>query len=345
MIRRAFLILVMTLMGQAALAQQEPVRVKLVEVTEETGTLTRQFFGSVAARETVDLAFQVAGQIVELPLVEGQTLKQGDLVARLDLEPFELALDQARTQLDQAQRTVDRLQKLEGRTVSEVSVDDAQTQLTLANIAVRNAEYSLREASLRAPFDALVAARNVSKFTTVAAGTPVARLHDMSELRIDIDVPEVLFQRAGTDPAIELTALFPSSDRTFPLEVREYNAETSQVGQTFQITLGMTPPDNLNVLPGSSVTVRATLSLGERRFLIPASAVVTANDGATFAVLFEPTGADEGTVQRVPITIRPDANGNVEVTSGLEAGQEIVASGATQLEDGDSVMRFTGFSN
>lgn len=329
-----------------AVAQDSPAKLaKITAVRGDAPELTRQFFGHVAAKETVDLAFQVGGQIVEIPIVEGEPVAKGSLIAKLDLEPFELALDQARVQKEQAERTLERLQKLQGSTVSQVTVDDAETQLKLAQISERSAARSLRDAQLLSPFDALVASRNVANFSTIAAGTPIARLHDLSELRVEIDVPEVLFQQAGENPDVDLFAKFPSSDERFPLEVREFNAETSQVGQTFRITLGMPPPENLVVLPGSSVTVFATLRGGPQVLRIPSAAVTTTNDGSTQVMVFSPTGADEGTVAAVAISIEPGTRGEVLVTDGLEAGQEIIASGANLLTDGDRVKRFSGFSN
>ena len=291
------------------------------------------------------MAFQVSGQITQLPISEGETIPASGLIAALDQEPFELALDQANVQFEQAQRNFERLQQLQGSSVSQVTVDDAETQLKLAAIAVRDAERNLRNSQLNAPFDALIATRNVANFTTINAGTPIARLHDMSELRIEIDVPEVLFQQAGEDPDVDLFAVFPTSEMQFPLEVREFNAETSQVGQTFQLTLGMAPPEGLIVLPGSSVTVIAVLRGGGSTITIPGSAVILANDGSTQVMVLTPDGETGGTVSLTSIEVAPDLNGAVTVTSGLQGGEEIVASGANLLADGDRVRRFTGFSN
>lgn len=343
---RPLVLLFSILIGNLAVAQDNPVRLaKIIPVTGDASEVTRQFFGHVAAKETVDLAFQVGGQIVEIPIVEGEPVAKGALIAKLDLEPFQLALDQARVQKEQAERTLERLQKLQGSTVSQVTVDDAETQLKLATISERNAERSLRDAQLLSPFDALVASRNVANFSTIGAGTPIVRLHDLSELRVEIDVPEVLFQQAGENPDVDLFAKFPSSDEKFPLEVREFNAETSQVGQTFRITLGMPPPEDLVVLPGSSVTVFATLRGGQENLRIPSSAVIATNSGATQVMVFTPSSDDEGTVAAVPVEIVPNTHGQVLVQSGLENGQEIVASGSNLLSDGDRVKRFTGFSN
>lgn len=326
-------------------AQEELRLAKIIKVEAADGSIARQFFGRVTAKETVDLAFQVGGQIVEFPAVEGEPIPAGGLIARLDLEPFELALDQARTQQDQADRNLARFLQLEGNTVSQVSVDDARTQADLSAIAVRDAERALRLARLEAPFTALVASRNVANFSTINTGTPVARLHDMSELRIEIDVPEIIFQAAGENPDVSLSARFPAIPGDFALALREFNAETSNVGQTYRITLGMPPPNGQVILPGSSVTVTAVLNIGEPRMLIPASAVISDNEGAAHVMVFEPAGAADGTVRRVAIEITPTNDGAIAVQSGLEDGQEIVASGAALLAEGEQVRRFTGFGN
>ena len=344
---RALTILLLSCLGLAAPAAAEtaPKPVKLLTVEERSAQVNRQFFGQVVARETVDLAFQVGGQIVEFPVIEGEPVPKGELVARLDLESFELALEQARLEKEQADRNLERLEKLKGSTVSQVSIDDARTAVGLAAIKVRNAEKALDDATLLAPFDALVAGRNVANFTTIAAGTPVVRLHDMSEVRIEIDVPEILFQRAGRDPDLELFAVFPTGPKRFPLAVREFNAETSTIGQTFRITMGMARPEGLNILPGSSVTVVATVQDGETGLMIPAPAVVLDADGAAGVMVYDASSDGNGTVARRTITLEALPDGSFRVTEGLEPGEVIVAAGGGALEDGQTVRPFTGFPN
>ncbi|WP_171232868.1 efflux RND transporter periplasmic adaptor subunit [Ruegeria sp. HKCCA4812] len=326
-------------------AQDTPKPVKLMQVHETTPGFTRQFFGRVAARQTVDLAFQVAGQIVEMPVNEGFVIPKGGLIARLDQEPFELRLERAQLQKEQADRTVARLSRLRGTTASQVAVDDAETEAQLAAIALRDAEYELEHATLTAPFDALVSSRAVEAFTTVSAGTPIVRIHDMSELRIEVDVPEILFQRSGQNDDITITAKFPVSDEVFPLEIREFDAETSSVGQTFRIQFGLTPPEGLQILPGSSVTVNVKVQDERTGIIVPATAVIADATGELSVMVFSPAGADEGTVRRVPVTIEPTQSGDVRVLKGLSDGDEVVVAGGAVLTDGQSVRRFTGFAN
>jgi len=331
--------------GPAPAQDQAPRPVKLVALVDEQAALRREFFGRVVARQTVDLAFQVSGQILKLPVIEGTRLEQGEMIAQLDLEPFTLDLRQAELEHRQASRQLERQRTLGASTVSQVTIDDAETAADLAGIAVRNAEFALEQATLRAPFDALVANRNVANFTTVSAGTPVVRLHDMSETRIEIEVPEVLFRQAQGDEDLELFAVFPGSEDRYPLGVREFQAETSAIGQTYTVTLGMEPTDDPAIIPGASATVIGRRTVEGRSVFVPPPAVVVDPDRSTHLMVFEPTGADAGTLRKAPVELESHPDGRLELIEGPGPGTEIVAAGAMGLEDGQAVRRFTGFGN
>lgn len=326
-----------------AASHAQPPLVKLEALSSGDAQVQRVFFGRVVARETVELAFQVGGQIVQYPVEEGATVQTGQLVAQMDQEPFQLALEQSKAEKAKVDRTAKRYRELVGSAVTESTLQDAETQAELARIGLRNAERDLANATLHAPFDGVVAARLVPNFSTVGAGSPVIRLHDMSDLRVEIDVPETLVQQVGRSTSVDVFAEFPSSDKKYKMELREFNAETARTGQTYSITLGMAPTDDLDVLPGASAKVTAHFSNGQAGLIAPTSAIVSENDGTYSVMAFSPAGADEGSVHAVPVDITPTDTGKVKILSGLTEGQEIVAIGANALNDGDAVRRFLGF--
>nr|WP_321455814.1 efflux RND transporter periplasmic adaptor subunit [uncultured Cohaesibacter sp.] len=256
-----------------ALAASPPRPVKLIAVEPTQETTQRRFFGQVRARETVDLAFQVGGQIVEFPVKEGTRLNKGVLVAQLDLDSFERAFKEAQINLHKAERELRRFEKLEGTSVSRTQVEDAQTTYALAQMEVERARQQLNDASLATPFDALVARREVSNFSTVSAGTAVVRLQDVSELRVDIEIPEILAQRS-TNGNITFSASFPGIEAAYPLEIREFETDARNVTQTYQLTLALTDyPNDHHIFPGSSVTVTvAAMSKQPDRILLPKTA-------------------------------------------------------------------------
>ena len=302
MIRLCALILASLSLAAAVAAEHAPRPVKLTEVRTGTDPLERDFFGRVRARETVDLAFQVGGQIVDFPVAEGSQVGRGEVVASLDLAPFERQLRRAEVNLAKAERDLERLQDLSSSAVSEVQIRDARTQYDLAQIALDEARQALEDATLETDFDALVARREVSTYTTVAAGEPVVRLHDMSELRVDIEVPEVLFRRAADSDDVVFEATFPGYEETFPLTLREFEAETAEVAQTFGITLAFTGEVPDWVYPGASVEVSASAAreAGAAQITLPEPAVVFDADGSPAVFVFEPSAEDPeiGTVHR-----------------------------------------------
>lgn len=345
---RVSLAFIMTLVFLPLQAQEtadtivEPKPVKVMTLPGNDQTIERAFFGRVAARQTVDLAFQVAGQLLEFPAVEGARIAKGDLVASLDPEPFELAQDRAVASKAQADRTLRRLQQLQGNGATRASIDDARTASTIAAVSVKDAEYALEHATLTAPFDAVVARRSVANFSTISAGTPVVRLHDLSELRIEIDIPEILFQQVGNDPNLEFVAIFPASETVYPVEFREVVAEASQVGQTFRLSLGLEPPEGLLLFPGASVTVIGRILGVPGGITVPATAVYKDTDGSTAVMQLVESG-DEARVVKVAVTIGVDAGGQLQILDGIEAGSDIVASGVNALSDGQAVRRFDSF--
>ncbi len=349
---RLFLVLALAIVTLPATAQNtqeaasEPVRpAKLMTLDARQAMLKRDFFGRVTARETVDLAFQVGGQIETFPVAEGETYAQGTVLAQLDLDVLERNAAQAEVNLDKAQRDLDRLQTLSGATVSDVQIQDARTQRDLAQINLENAQEQLADATLRAPFDALVVRRLAAAYSTVSAGTPVLRLSDMSEIRVDIDVPEILFRRAQSTDDVRFLATLPDTNATYPLVVREFEAETAAVAQTFRVTLAFTETPGAFVLPGASVTVTAEAREGDQtRMQVPETALVFGADRTPHVMVFEP-GSDDpdtGTVTLTPVEIEIGDDGSVSLVDGPEPGTEIVQAGAAMLRDGQRVRRFTG---
>lgn len=333
--------------GAPSAQDRSPRPVRLMTVEAADSTVTRQFFGQVVARQTVDLAFQVGGQLTELPVLNGQTVAKGDLLARLDPDPFARAVERAELNLQQAQRDFDRVQQLaQSNVASAARFDEAQTTLDLAKVSLREARDAQDDATLTAAFDGLVAQRLVANFTTVAQGTPVLRLHDMSETRVEIDVPERVFQSADNPDAIRITADFGPGLETVPLRIAEFTAETLGVAQSYQVDLALPSDPGFQPLPGRTATVTITVPVAASKTLVvPITALVHGADRDTQVMVYEPVGADTGRVRPLEVTVvsREGSEIGIAPDGELQPGMEIVAAGAHLLTDGQDVRRFTGF--
>ncbi|MCR9282396.1 efflux RND transporter periplasmic adaptor subunit [Labrenzia sp. PO1] len=319
-----------------------PRPAKIFTVTDQIGLLERRFAGRVAAVKTVDLSFQVPGKLVALPVLESQRVKEGDLIATLDTTDYDRAVREATINAEQAKRELDRLETLRERSViSQSAYDEQKNKHDLALETLKEAKQNLEYTTLKAPFDGIVSVRLVDNFTTVSVGTPVVRLHDVSEVQVDINVAEALFGRVSESEVASIEARFPAyGDKLFPLTYREHSSQVDDVAQTYRITLAM-PRDGAEQLsPGmtASVTVKFLpegLELGEQ-FLVPSSAIAVDGDGSSYVWKFD---ADTGAVSKNPVEIGTVMGDFIPVRSGLDKGDDIVSAGVAYLSDGQVVRR------
>ncbi|MDE4147119.1 efflux RND transporter periplasmic adaptor subunit [Phaeobacter gallaeciensis] len=325
--------------GHAQQSSEPLPAVRSMVVAPAATTLERQFYGRVVAKETVDLAFDVGGRLDRLLPEEGQRVAAGATLAVLELDGFRRSVERAALNLDMARRDAERALRLSERAVGpESRAEDAITARDLAEIALRDAEAALADATLTAPFDALVAARLAPPQSIVPAGQAIMRLHDMSELRVEIDLPERLFVTYGGLDDLRFMARRPGGG-DLPLRLVAFQPDTSRVGQSYRVTLAFVETPSATVLPGASVTVLAQVPATGTGAVVPATAVLAQNDQSTAVMMLDSEGPAL-TVREVPVTITSET-GTSFVVEGLETGAEIVAVGAHRLTAGQAVRRFT----
>lgn len=315
--------------------------VRTLVVTAAPDTVSRQFFGQVRARETVDLSFDIGGTMTRLVPEEGQRVSAGDMLAQLDLDPLERALARATLSRDMATREAARAQTLAERQIgARTGAEDAATARDMALIALRDAEAALADATLRAPFDGLVAARITPAFSAVAPGQPVLRLHDLSELRVDFALPEQVVQQVGSLDQVTFTAVLPNGDDA-ALRLVAFQPDTGDIGQTYRVTLAF-DGDSFGLLPGASVTIRASLPRLDRTLQVPATALLAGAGREASVLTLHPDG-DAFVLRAQPVTVTAGTGAYLAV-DGLAEGAEIVVAGAHLLRDGQQVRRFTGLT-
>ena len=141
--------------------------VRYVEVTEQAPTVTRSFSGITAAREELPLAFRVPGRVSEVRVIEGRSVTEGELIARLDNEEYALEVQRSQAALESARaqgRTVessyertrelyqnDSASRSEFET-AQAALEAAQSDLVAAEAQLERAQLQFSYTSLRAPF-------------------------------------------------------------------------------------------------------------------------------------------------------------------------------------------------
>jgi len=319
--------------------------VRVETLGELTSPMSRRFVGKIDAVSKVNLSFQVPGRLINLPVQQGRLLSKGSLLAELDATDYKLALEQAKVRLKQAQRDVDRKHSLlKNNSVPKAVVDEAEDQLRLAELAVESAERNLSYTRLEAPSDVLITRRLADRYGNLAAGTPVVRVQDVTELRVHISVPEDLVRLVNNPDSIQAQLLLPHNEEaSISLEYREHATEPDPVIQTYQVTFGFERPAQLNLLPGMTATVVITAdpqlhSAGQLDVAV--SALNTDKDGHYFLWIFDPV---QGQVTKRQVRVGQINGDRIELLSGAKAGEQVITSGGSHLREGMKVKPFSHF--
>jgi RND family efflux transporter MFP subunit len=335
-VRRLVLVLLFALAAcerpPPPVADQSSRPAKLFRVTAQPDTLQYEFVGRVEASQTVDVSFEVAGEVLDLPIRQGQTLRAGDLVAALDPLNFDLAVQEAAVQLRLAEQDLARKEALlRDRSISQSVVDEARAQFELGEIRLAQARKRQTDARITAPFAAYVTRRYVDNRTKVRDGDPIARLMDLNELKVVVSVPEELMATATVNGGLAGSARFDFlPGEAFPLQYLDNAGEANPVAQTYDVAFTMARPAGWNILPGMTAAVRLQQSHGPAaRVHVPASALQSDAAGAFFVWVFDP---ETSSVSRRTVVAGAPLPQGIAIESGLEDGELIVAAGASQLQ-------------
>jgi RND family efflux transporter MFP subunit len=320
---------------------EEIVRpVKMLTIESGKDVLTRKYPGKVEASQKVDLAFQVSGPLTALPVIEGQEVKKGDLLARIDPRDFENDLAVAKSELKNAKAQYERQRKLyEEGVVAKAQLDVIQKNFEVLDGNVRIARKALADTSLLAPFSGRIAKTYVENFQNVKAKELILSLQDISSIEIVVDLPEMIMVTIKEGGERKIFAEFAAAPgKQYPVTVKKFETEADPKTQTYRIVLTMPAPEELNVLPGMTAVVSGSRpeDAGEAdQFIIPAAAVFADEAGAShvWVVDQETMGVHRRKVTTGDLT----GKGSIQIVEGLQSGEMIAISGVSRLVEGMQV--------
>lgn len=327
-----------------------PVRaIKYMQLGELADTASRTLAGVVQAGTRSNVAFEIGGRIVRLNRKVGDTVKEGDELASLDPEPFQLKVNQARFTLQQGKATLkDARQKhaqqkqlwekrITTRTAFDTAVSNlsnAEGQVGIAESQLELSERDLKKTSLVAPFPGRIAEKKVEVFEEVSAGQPVYVMQTDDENEVEVVIPENLIDRISVGG--EAKVAFP------PLGGLEVSAKVTEVspvaggGNAFPVTLRLAKSPS-DVRPGMSaeVTFRFDTEATGKAFSVPISALKPdlENKTATVFVYDEKNGV----VNSRPVQVVGIDGNEPQIVGGVKAGEIIATAGVGHMYDGMKV--------
>ena len=317
--------------------------IKMIEVGEALSSVRREYPGRVAPALEAELGFEVSGRISSFPVSEGQRVRKGQVLARLDPSDYEAQLAAAQAYLKAAEADYERFRELFGKNaVSERDFQARERNFEVAQAQIQIAEKALADTRLTAHFTGQVARKLVDDFQSVQAKQPVLLLQDGSRLEIKIDVPEADVAlgntnwRSGIQPIVSVTAV---PDRTFAARFTEVSTAADPVTRTFEATLAFKPDDDVRVLPGMTASVYLSVEQSgadSPGYSVPSQSVATDDDGGAYVWKVDPQTLE---VSRAAVEVGELTGGDILVQSGLARGDLVAVSGVHHLREGMQVRR------
>jgi RND family efflux transporter MFP subunit len=302
--------------------------------------------GSVQPVNQATVKSKVSGEVLEMTVREGQSVKRGELLARIDIrnagpnrDAAQAVLEKSRADLAIAKLNYGNSVKLqEQQFVSQNTVDSTKAIYDAAAATAKSAAANLQlatvaleDATVRAPFDGVVAKRAVQVGEKVSPDTEIFTLVDLGKMELDAPAP------TSEIPAVKLgqVARFHVDgfgDRDFTGTVWRINPVAEQGSRSIMIYL--TVPNEDSALKGGMFAQGAlALDAGDPVPAIPLGAVRD-EGGLSFVWV-----VDKGIVQRRGVTpgLRAPDSGLVEIREGLKPGEQVILPRIDTLKDGAKV--------
>lgn len=303
-----------------------------------------EYVGLLKGDIETDLGFKVGGilELIGLPgdpegWHEGAAARKGGLLAQLNQNDFESAAREARARLDLTDATLRRTAELfTNKTVSAQEYDVARANRDSAHAAFERARQALDDSRIEAPYDGVILFRMASAGETIAPGKPVLRIADLSQMSLEIGVPDTLVGR--------LTQNMPARVKVSALDGLECSGRVSEIGvaarsgtRLFKVIIKIPNTDH-RLKPGMSATVDFSEArpLPDGAVVVPLSAIVSGSGAHSKSLAVFVLDAEGRARERI-VQTEDIVRSSIVVLDGLKVGERVITSGAPDLYDGARV--------
>lgn len=309
---------------------ERPALTQLVgQLTQESGA---SYSGEVRARHEVNLGFRVGGKLLERRVEAGNTVKAGQVLARLDPADAALQAGAAQAQFQLAEAEALRYRELHRKGfVSQSALDVKEAALQAAKSQAGLTHNQSDYTTLRAGRDGVVAATLAETGQVVGAGQAVLRLAEAGELEVAIEIPETQYvqRHVGDAAQIELLA---GNGQWLAGKLRELSPSADPVSRTYAARVSFTATPE-QVALGMTASVRfSSAGKSAKTLLIPLSAIYQQGKQTSVWIV-----AADHSVSARPVTVAAYHDNGAVIASGLNAGERIVSAGVHRLAAGEKI--------
>jgi len=326
---------------------KQPRPVRAITLTAIDYQRTIDFTAVVDAVNRADLAFKLSGELTEVLVKQGDKVKRGDVIAKLDDSDLMIYRDEAQAQYDKAMADFARAKNLiKTQYISASEFDQIRANSHSARAHLATAKNNLSYSVLTASFDGVIAKVYSKNYQEINAKEPIVRLHDLTQIQLMVNIPESTMIHLQKNSAQEgVSATFNSIEgKSFPLQFSEVSTVADENSKTYEVIFTMDSPTDYIILPGMTAAVSAKIKLPNRArrsqasFFLPSNTVLKSANGHYVFVVNEDNN-DLGKVTKKQVVIGSLTSQGIEILSGLSIGDHVISAGMSKVSDG-MVVKF-----
>jgi membrane fusion protein (multidrug efflux system) len=331
---------IQTAVGQAAAFQPPPEAVTTIVAAKEQWPSTLSAIGTMAAVQGVAISADLPGTVERIAFDSGTWVREGEVLALLDTRQEQAQLAAADAQHELARLNFDRMQGLlNENVVSRAEFDRATADQRGTEARAGEIRAAIQRKTIRAPFSGVLGIRHVNLGQYLSAGDPLVTLQSMSPIYVNFGVPQQAAGQVHVGGTVRVTA----NDLTgadFAGRVTAIDSIVDEATRNVQVQATLSNPQG-KLRPGMFVQTELILGAASAVVSLPASAISYAPYGdSVFVVtdLKDPSGKTYRGVRQQFVKLGGSRGDQISIVSGVNAGDEVVTSGAFKLRNGAAVL-------
>ena len=318
--------------GGAKMGGFPPTQVILVEARQQPVTESLALVGTLTADEMIEIKSEVDGSVRGINFNEGEPVEKGRLLIQIDDSKLAASVAEAEANFKLSEANFERMKQLrKDRLVAPQDYDQAAAVFDVNRASLELKRQLLRDTRIVAPFAGVTGARMVSPGQVIAKNTTLTWLVQMDPVKVEVNVPERFLGqlRIGQEIEINVASML---GRKFKGQVYFIAPQVDTATRTALVKARLANPKQ-ELRPGMFANLDLTLQIRAAAVVIPEVALMLSGEVANIYVVDQ-----EMTAHLRPVKTGVRLAGDVEIISGLRAGEKVVAEGTQKLRPGAKVV-------
>lgn len=292
--------------------------------------------GNVTTKNNLLIYPEYAGILIEVNVVEGQQVKKGQVLARIDDGGLSQQLAQMDIQLALAKTTFERQERLWNQKIgSEMQYLQAKSAYQAQEKAIVQLQQQVDKTIVKAPFDGTIDDVITHQGSVVSPGqSQLMRIINLSNMYIETDVPESHITTVTKNK--EVVIEFPVLGTSINSKIRQVGNFINPANRTFKIEVNV-PNKNNSIKPNLTAKLRINDYTNPNAILIPQGIISENSKGQQYIYVVKDRKDDQGVAHRAIIETGLIQGDYIEVLSGVSVGDEIIKEGARSIKDAQTV--------